>query len=154
MGSKKFVLDANVFLEYIFDRHFAYVSHQLIKSAIIKQSQIFVPSLLLDEITEVLCGNLNDTEVIQKHLGYIEHLAKEDVIKIVVPNCKVRMKAIEIARTGHKKSGFPELSDSLYHALAIFNGAVFVTNDIKHYRKVKQFGNIEKLSEISTQFFL
>ncbi len=29
------------------------------------------------------------------------------------------MKAIEIARTGNPKSGYPELTDSLYHALAI-----------------------------------
>lgn len=150
MESKKFVLDANVFLEYIFNRQLAHISRQIIKCAILKENQIIVPSLLIDEITEVLCGNLNDAEIIKKHLSYIDHLAKENVIKIVVPNCKVRMKAIEIARTGNKKSGFPELSDSLYHALAILNGATFITNDLKHYRKVEQFGNIEKLSAIST----
>ncbi len=146
MESKTFVLDANVFLEYIFNRQLAHISRQLIKCAILKENRIIVPSLLLDEITEVLCGNLNDAEVVKKHLCYIDHLATENVIKIVVPNCKVRMKAIEIARTGNKKSGFPEFSDSLYHALAILSGAIFITNDIKHYRKVKQFGSIEKLS--------
>jgi predicted nucleic acid-binding protein len=101
----------------------------------------------LDEITEVLCGNLDNLEDVQKHLKYIEHLAKEEAINIIVPNCNVCMKAIEIARTGNHKSGYPELTDSLYHALAILNGAVFITNDKKYISKVKQFGHIQELSK-------
>ena len=31
-----------------------------------------------------------------------------------------------------QESGYSELSDSLYYALAIVNGAIFVTNDFKH----------------------
>jgi predicted nucleic acid-binding protein len=149
MVNRQYVLDANVFLEYIFGRPLEYISRQLLKSAILKQIKVIVPSILLDEVTEVLCGNLNNTQDIQKHLNYIEHLVKENIINIIVPNCKVRMKAIEIARSGNPKSGHPELTDSLYHALAILNGAVFITNDIKHIGKVKQFGHIKKLADIS-----
>ena len=148
MENKYYVLDANVFLEYIFGRSLKHHSQQLIKSAILHKIKILVPSLLLDEITEVLCGNIDNIEDIQKHLKYIEHLAKEGAINIIVPNCNVRMKAIEIARTGNSKSGYPELTDSLYHALAILNEAVFVTNDKKHISKVKQFGHIRNLSDI------
>ena len=151
MENNHYVLDANVFLEYIYGRPLKHHSQQLIKDAILKKIKILIPSILLDEVTEVLCGNLDDIEDVQKHLNYIEHLAKEEVINIVVPNCDVRMKAIEIARTGNPKSGYPELTDSLYHALAILNGAVFVTNDKKHVSKVKQFGHIQKLSNISAE---
>jgi hypothetical protein len=35
------------------------------------------------------------------------------------------MKAVEFERTGNKKNGYPELTDCLYHALAIMNNAVF-----------------------------
>ena len=31
-----------------------------------------------------------------------------------------------------QESGYFELSDSLYYALAIVNGSIFVTNDFKH----------------------
>ena len=151
MENNHYVLDANVFLEYIYGRPLKSHSQQLIKDAILKKIKILIPSLLLDEVTEVLCGNLDNVEDVQKHLKYIEHLAKEEVINIVVRNCDVRMKAIEISRTGNQKSGYPELTDSLYHALAILNGAVFITNDKKYVSKVKQFGHIQKLSNISVE---
>jgi predicted nucleic acid-binding protein len=148
MANNRYVLDANVFLEYIYNRPLKAYSTTLLQKAILKRIEILVPSLFLDEITEVLCGNLNDITKIERHLRYIEELARHNALHIVVPNCEVRIKAIEIARAGSKKSGFPELTDSLYHALAILNNAVFVTNDKKHKRKVEEFGHIIELSEL------
>jgi len=151
MANKLYVLDANVFLEYIFDRSLCEISKQIIRGAILEEIEIILPSLMLDEITEVLCANLNSIEELESHLRYIEKLAKEEIIKIVVPNTEVRMKAIEIARVGHKKSGYPELTDSLYHSLAILNNAVFITNDKKYISKVKSIGHIQELSWYSRQ---
>jgi predicted nucleic acid-binding protein len=148
MTNNRYILDANVFLEYIYDRPLKAHSTKLLQEAILKRIEILVPSLFLDEITEVFCGNLNDIEKVERHLRYIEELAKQNVLHIVVPNYEVRMKAVEIARIGSKKSGFPEFTDSLYHALAILNDAVFVTNDKKHIRKVEKFGHIIELSEL------
>lgn len=151
MANKLYVLDANVFLEYIFDRPLGEISRYIISDAILEKIDIILPSLVLDEITEVLCGNLNSIEELGSHLRYIEKLAKEEIIKIVVPNTEVRMKAIEIARVGHKKSGYPELTDSLYHSLAILNNAVFITNDKKYISKVKSIGHVQELSRYSGQ---
>ncbi|HEB69188.1 MAG TPA: PIN domain-containing protein [Desulfobulbus sp.] len=147
MANEIYVLDANVFLEYIYNRPLQDKAKNIVKDAILERIDIILPSLVLDEITEVLCGNINDMGEVDSHLRYIEKLAKEGVVKIVVPNTDVRMKAIEIARTGHKKSGYPEFTDCLYHSLAILNNAVFITNDKRHISKVKSFGHISELSQ-------
>lgn len=146
MANNRYVLDANVFLEYIYCRSLQDNAKQILKDAILEQIQIMVPSLVLDELTEVLCGNLDDLIKVEHHLKYIEKLAKQEIMQIVVPNTEVRMKAIELARTGNEKSGHPELTDCLYHALAISSNAVFITNDKKHLSKVKEFGHIQELS--------
>ncbi|WLE95195.1 MAG: type II toxin-antitoxin system VapC family toxin [Candidatus Electrothrix communis] len=118
---------------------------------ILDKIQLIVPSLLLDEITEVLCGNLDNLEEVRIHIQYLETLAAEKVLHIVVPDTAVRMRAIAIARTGHAKSGYPELSDSLYHALAIMHDAVFVTNDRRHIAKSEIFGHIMPLAQYNTE---
>ncbi len=146
------VPDANVFLEVIYGRPLQAAAKQLISHAIANEIQLVAPSLLLDEITEVLCGNLDNLQKVQQHLLYLEQLVNEKALLIVVPSLAIRMKAIEIARTGNPKSGYPELSDSLYHALAIVNDAIFVTNDSKHVAKVNRFGHVEKLADYQKVF--
>ena len=146
------VPDANVFLEMIYGRSLQTTARQLISHAIASEIQLVAPSLFLDEITEVFCGNLDDLQKIRQHLLYLEQLVYEKVLLIVVPSLAIRMKAIEIARTGNPKSGYPEFSDSLYHALAIVNDAIFVTNDSKHVAKVNRFGHVEKLADYQKVF--
>ena len=147
MTNKTYVLDANIFLEYIFNRPLQDKARSIVRDAILERIDIILPSLVLDEITEVLCGNVNNINEVDSHLRYIERLAGEGVVTIVVPNTDVRMKAVEIARTGHKKSGYPEFTDCLYHSLAILNDAVFITNDKRHISKVRSFGSIRELSQ-------
>ncbi len=151
MANKIFVIDANVFLEYIYARPLEDNAKQIIKDAILGEILIIVPSLFLDEITQVLCGNLDDLKILERHLQYIEDLVKEEILQIVVANTAVRMKAVEMARMGTKKSGYPELTDCLYHSLAILNDAVFLTNDKKHISKLKSFGHIQELSSYKSQ---
>ncbi|NKB72266.1 MAG: PIN domain-containing protein [Candidatus Latescibacteria bacterium] len=150
MGIERFVLDANVFLEYIYARPLQNQARQILQDGTLQTIQILVPSLLLDEITEVLCGNLENMAEVESHLRYLEDLARQDVLHIIVPNTAVRLKAIDIARMGNPKSGYPELTDSLYHALAILNDAVFITNDIRHISKVEKIGHIRRLAEYGT----
>ena len=151
MANKVYVLDANVFLEYIYHRTLQEKSKEIIKDSILEKIEILLPSIVLDEIAEVLCGNMDDINKIDSHLRYIEKLAREEIVKIVVPNTDVRTKAVEIARVGHKQSGYPEFTDSLYHSLAIMNNAIFITNDKRHISKVKSFGHIQELSRYKSK---
>ena len=98
------VPDANVFLEMIYGRSLQTTARQLISHAIASEIQLVAPSLFLDEITEVFCGNLDDLQKVQQHLLYFEQLVNEKALLIVVPSLDIRMKAIEIARTGNPKS--------------------------------------------------
>ena len=151
MANKTYVLDANVFLEYIYGRPLQERSKDIVRDSILEKIEIILPSIVLDEIAEVLCGNMNDINKVDSHLRYIEKLVREEIIKIVVPNTDIRMKAVEIARTGHTQSGYPEFTDSLYHSLAIMNNATFITNDKKHISKVKSFGHIQELSRYKSK---
>ncbi len=146
--NKRYVLDANVFLEYIFGRKYQNIAKKLISQAITGENEIIIPSLALDEISEVLCGNMNDLDKITTHLRYLEKLVYEEILKIVIPTAKIRIHAMKMARQGHKKSGYPEFTDCLYHAVALFNDALFITNDRKHFAKVKDFGHIQLLPDV------
>ena len=84
-----------------------------------------------------------------EELRYPETMAKQKVLHIVIPNSVVRMKAIEIARTGNSQNGYPGITDSLYHSWAILNDVVFITNNKKHIKKVKAYGYIQQLFQYS-----
>ncbi len=149
MRNKKFVLDANVFLEIIFGQKLQDIAKKILEKAILNEIEIIVPGLALDEIAEVLCGNVNDEKIIAAHFNYIDKLILNGIIKVVIPSTKVRLEAIKMARIGNKKSGYPEYSNSLYHTLAILNNATFITNDKKHFAKVKNLGAIKLLCDLS-----
>jgi hypothetical protein len=57
------------------------------------------------------------------------------------------LRAEKIDTTGHAKSGYPALNDSIYHAMAIERGGVFVTADRRHFAKSKQFGSVVLLAD-------
>ena len=68
MDDKRYVLDANVFLEYIFGRKLQNIAKGLISQVISGEKEIIIPSLALDEISEVMCGNLDDIDKVMVHL--------------------------------------------------------------------------------------
>ena len=94
MANKIYVLDANVFLEYIYNRPLQSKAKGILKDSILEKIEIILPSLVLDEITEVLCGNLNNLGEVDKHLRYIEKLAREEIVKLAwipMPSCSPNM---------------------------------------------------------------
>ena len=147
MEIKYFVFDANVPLEYIFDRGHKEKVIKLFRKAANEEIILIAPSILWDEIANVLHSSVENLKDIQTHMDYMEELVESQIITVMIPKKSTYMKAIEICRDGNEKSGFPEFSDSIYHSLAIENEAVFITNDRKHYLKTKQFGKIELLKE-------
>ena len=54
-----------------------------------------------------------------------------------------------ITKDGHEKRGYPTFSDSMYHAIAITEDALFITADKRYYEKIRRLGNIELLRNLS-----
>ncbi len=63
------------------------------------------------------------------------------------PDRFIWLQAEQICKHGHKKSGFPTMYDSVYHAMAVINNGVFITSDKRHYEKAKSFGHIALLDD-------
>lgn len=66
---------------------------------------------------------------------------------LVEPEPEVWEKAQAIASSGHPKSGYPDPEDSLYHALAVTRGGMFITADQRHVAKAKAFGHLCLLAD-------
>ena len=66
-----------IFFWNIYNRPLQDKAKRIVRDAILERIDILLPSLVLDEITEILCGNVNEIEVVDSHLRYIERLAKD-----------------------------------------------------------------------------
>ena len=71
-----------------------------------------------------------------------------DLIELVGTDEYLIKKTLEMTKVGHSKSGYPTFNDSLYHAIAIRDKAIFITADRRHYLKTKHLGNIMLLEEV------
>ena len=69
-------------------------------------------------------------------------------IRLLALDQTIIQKTLAMTEQGHAKSSFPTFSDSLYHAIAIQENALFITADRRHYEKTKHLGSIELLSQL------
>jgi predicted nucleic acid-binding protein len=67
--------------------------------------------------------------------------------ELVEPSAEELKKAESIATTKSDVYGFPELKDSIYHAMAIVRGGIFLTADNRHFQRTKSLGNIQLLAD-------
>jgi N-acetylneuraminic acid mutarotase len=80
----------------------------------------------------------------------VTSLFDESVLRLInleSPDRFTWLQAEKICQSGHEKSGFPSMYDSIYHAMAIVRGGTFFTADKRHYAKSKKFGHIALLED-------
>jgi predicted nucleic acid-binding protein len=65
--------------------------------------------------------------------------------QLVEPTTAELLHAERIATTRSSSHGHPQLKDSIYHAVAIGRGGVFVTADLRHVAKTSQLGHVISL---------
>ena len=137
------VIDASVFNKLFLDEEDSNQAKAFVRSVVIEDRAMLAPTLLRLEVCKTALHFGLDFAVPLDLLN-----AHVDAgLRLIDPADAIWRTAEEISRTGHGKSGSPQLEDSLYHALAIHAEGTFVTADHRHVAKTEAFGHVTMLSE-------
>ena len=141
--SKIIVPDSNLFIKLFHPESDSEDAKVFFKTCAELNSNLIVPELFQYEISAVVCEKHCDLKpVLDLFLSF-----KHSILTVTVPDESTWLLAEKIVRNGHPKSGFPSIYDSIYHALAIQSGGVFLTADEKHFSKAKDFQHITLLKD-------
>jgi predicted nucleic acid-binding protein len=80
-------------------------------------------------------------------VGQLFDQLRELGLTIAEPTIQDLATAEKIATSGTAGKGHPTLFDSIYHAMAIERGGIFVTADQRHVAKANQFGSVTLLTD-------
>jgi predicted nucleic acid-binding protein len=137
------VLDASVLVKLFRDESDSAVAYSLVKHCADKQVAFLSPGLALYELLSVaLHYEVSFTVPIE----LVKRL-RQTGFRLVEPSAREILKAEQIARANSPSHGFPQLKDSIYHAMAVERGATFVTADAKHLARTRSFGHITLLAD-------
>jgi len=141
----KVVLDANIFLKVFKEEHDSSHAKDLLKNLVKSITPILEPPIVVNETIHTCERDKLDVEA----ACYLFKGLIELNLNFVSLTGELIDKTLAITKEGHEKSGYPTFSDSMYHAIAIKEDALFITADKRHYEKTKHLGNIELLINLS-----
>jgi len=137
------VPDANVAVKILHAEADTEQAGALFRSCAEHGHKILVPEHFLYEVMNV-CQRV--TVGADAVLDFYEAL-KASILTVVSPNRATWKRAEGMVHDGHPNSGFPSIYDSIYHALALDAGGVFITADKRHVAKTHQHGGVMLLSD-------
>ena len=136
------VIDASVFGKLILDEPDSAEAQALVAYGL-AEGGLIAPSLLLYETLSIaLCKGVSFRAAYD-----LLQTIRDAGLELFEPTAGEIMKAEEMATTGTKAAGYPDFADSIYHAMAISRGGVFVTADRRHTAKTSTFGSIVLLAD-------
>lgn len=137
------VLDANVFAKLLVSERDSSEARDLVYAIHRAAIPVVLPSLFIYEVVQI--GRYYDlgTDIV---LDFLETQLVGNW-QVVEPSRKHWKMAQKISETGSANSGYPAMYDSIYHALALEEGANFITADKKHFAKAHTFGRIYLLAD-------
>ena len=139
----KIVVDANVIIKTIIKETGSNAAFEFLRACVSKKIEIIAPNLIQYEIAQIA---VKKGVSIDKAIDKFEERVSS-LIKLKSPDRFTWLQAEKICRSGHEKSGFPSIYDSIYHAIAIIEDGVFITADKRHHAKSKDFGHIVLLED-------
>ena len=141
----KVVLDASVFLKIFKDEHDSSRTKELLARLAKSITPILAPAVVVNETLHACERDKLDVETACR---FFKELMAFNLSFVPLTGALID-KTWAITKDGHEKSGYPTFSDSMYHAIAITEDALFITADKRHYEKTSQLGNIELLGNLS-----
>ena len=141
----KVVLDANIYVKLFKKESDSDQAIRLFNKLIEEGVEILAPSVVVNETVTTCEVNRHP---ISEVCDFFSALINSG-IQLLELDQTIIEKTLAMTEQGHPKSGFPTFSDSLYHAMAIQEDALFITADRRHYEKTKHLGNIELLSQLT-----
>ena len=145
---KIIILDTNIAVKILHEEQDTEIAQCFLEECTINNVRILVPEHFLYELINV-CQRLG-VEVANA-LKFFDAM-KGSILTIVTPDNPTWLLAETIAKEGNKKSGFPSMYDSIYHATAIKLNTVFLTADKKHHAKTQHYGHIKLLEDWESIF--
>lgn len=137
------VLDACVAAKTFIEEPDSADAVNLIRACVTNHIQITAPDIFKYEIAQIsVKKSVSLDGVLKLFEGAIFKL-----IDMKKPDHFTWLQGEHICKTGHEKSGYPTMDDSIYHAMAILNDDMFITSDKRHYEKAKSFGHIALLKD-------
>ncbi|MDQ6436980.1 type II toxin-antitoxin system VapC family toxin [Mesorhizobium sp. LHD-90] len=137
------VVDVSVFAKLFLDEPDHDQAEALFSHALEAELPLVAPSLLLYEALSIGLRHGVPFEAIMGLLGRLR-VAR---LEISEPAESDLLLAERIATTGNKAAGYAGSQDSIYHAMAIQRGGMFVTADARHVAKAGHFGHVTLLAD-------
>ncbi|MBU2646535.1 type II toxin-antitoxin system VapC family toxin [bacterium] len=140
------VVDSSVFNKLYLDEPDRDKAVYLFSLSVSKMTQLIAPTLLFYEVVHTSQSYGLPSKTI---IRLLNRQTEKNLI-LLEPSLDHIQKALEIIETGHPKSGYPSIYDSIFHAIAIVEDTFLVTADKKHFAKTKSLGHILLLDDVES----
>lgn len=146
--SETVVIDSCVFNKLFLDEDDSETAIEFLAHAKKFRFRLGAPSIFLYEVLAVAASRSFGA---QAAYGLIETFMQTGFEITELGGSTVK-NAIDIANTGHPKTGYPTFYDSAYHAFALERGGIFLTSDQRHIAKAASHGSVALLKEWKSHF--
>ena len=147
--TKSVVIDSNIFIKIFKAEADSAQAKELLEYLLENQISIIAPQLLISETIDV-CLYQKVTSAVALY-DFFDVLIDSHILTPSLSKQTLRI-ACEMVDYGHEKSGYPTISDSLYHAYAITLGTKFITADGRHIKKTEKYGHAVLLKDWKSIF--
>ena len=137
------VADASVFIKLFHAEDGSDAAHALFADALVRNTEIIAPDV---PRYEVLGAAIHYGAPFSTITALLDDM-KAGGFQVAEPDREDLILAETIARTPAPGGGYPDLFDSIYHAMAINRRGTFVTADRRHAAKAASFGAVKLLAD-------